>query len=155
MTDTIKTTDHTDETVEEQETSTEETQETVGNDLEETPEAVNDDDQDDPETFPREYVEKLRAENAENRVKAKRADDLAHRLHEALTAATGRLQDASDLPFDDSHLEDPEALKTAIDTLLESKPHLASRRVMGDIGQGTTGNPDTAVNLAGLLRSRA
>ena len=87
------------------------------------------------DTFPRDYVEKLRAENAENRVKAKRADDLAHRLHEALTAATGRLQDPRDLQFDETHLDDPQALTTAIESLLEAKPHLASRRVVGDIGK--------------------
>ena len=153
MTDTL----HADE----QETPTEETQETVGNENEETSPATPEEDQDlsdendekvDDETFPREYVEKLRAENAENRVKAKRADDLARRLHEALTAATGRLQDASDLPFDEAHLDDPETLTTAIDSLLEAKPHLASRRVSGDIGQGATGNPENTVNLAGMLR---
>lgn len=107
------------------------------------------------DTFPREYVEKLRAENAENRVKAKRADDLAHRLHEALTAATGRLQDPRDLQFDETHLDDPEALTTAIDNLLEDRPHLASRRVMGDIGQGATGTKSNTVNLAGMLNRSA
>lgn len=152
MTDTLHT--------EDQETPAEETQETVGNETEETSvhdEAKGEDSglTSDDETFPREYVEKLRTENAENRVKAKRADDLAQRLHKALVEATGRLQDPSDLTFDDAHLEDPEALTTAIDSLLESKPHLASRRVMGDIGQGATGNPDAGVNLAGMLRSRA
>lgn len=104
------------------------------------------------DTFPRDYVEKLRAENAENRVKAKRADDLAHRLHEALTAATGRLQDPRDLHFDETHLDDPEALTTAIDSLLEDRPHLASRRVSGDIGQGTTDSKSNTVNLAGMLK---
>lgn len=104
------------------------------------------------DTFPRDYVEKLRAENAENRVKAKRADDLAHRLHEALTAATGRLQDPRDLQFNEAHLDDPEALTTAIDSLLEDRPHLASRRVTGDIGQGATGTKSNTVNLAGMLK---
>lgn len=104
------------------------------------------------DTFPREYVEKLRAENAENRVKAKRADDLAHRLHSALVEATGRLQDPSDLQFDESHIDDAKALTTAIDKLLEVKPHLASRRVMGDIGQGATGTNSNSVNLAGMLK---
>lgn len=106
-----------------------------------------------PDTFPRDYVEKLRDENAKYRQRAQHADDLAQRLHVALAAATGRLQDASDLPFDESHLDDPEALETAISTLLESKPHLASRRPTGNVGQGATVT-DTTVDLAGLLRSR-
>lgn len=106
------------------------------------------------ETFPREYVEKLRAENAETRIKAKKADEYARRLHTALTAATGRLQDAEDLPFDASHLDDPEALEAAITELLERKPHLATRRVTGDIGQGVT-ETSSGVDLAGLLRRSA
>lgn len=106
------------------------------------------------ETFPREYVEKLRAENAETRIKAKKADEYARRLHKALTAATGRLQDAEDLPFDASHLDDPEALEAAITELLERKPHLATRRVTGDIGQGVT-ETSSGVDLAGLLRRSA
>ncbi|MBZ4498038.1 hypothetical protein [Dermacoccus sp. Tok2021] len=112
---------------------------------------------DDPsgdETFPREYVEKLRKENADARVKAKRADDLAARLHTALVAATGRLADPSDLPFDDAHLEDEDALNAAVDALLARKPHLASRRPVGSIGQGATA-PADSVSLAGILRQNA
>ena len=100
--------------------------------------ATTDAPEDDAETFPREYVEKLRKENADARVKAKRADDLAARLHTALVAATGRLADPSDLPFDDAHLEDADALNAAVDALLARKPHLASRRPVGSIGQGAT-----------------
>lgn len=106
------------------------------------------------ETFPREYVEKLRKENADARVKAKRADDLAARLHTALVAATGRLADPSDLEFDDAHLDDPNALNAAVDALLARKPHLASRRPVGSIGQGAT-TPADSVSLAGILRHNA
>ncbi|QNK54290.1 hypothetical protein H7F30_12230 [Dermacoccus sp. PAMC28757] len=112
---------------------------------------------DDPsgdETFPREYVEKLRKENADARVKAKRADDLAARLHTALVAATGRLADPSDLEFDDAHLDDADALNAAVDELLARKPHLASRRPVGSIGQGATA-PADSVSLAGILRHNA
>lgn len=108
----------------------------------------------DPDTFPRDYVEKLRDENAKYRQRAQQVDDYAERLHTALTAATGRLQDASDLPFDQSHLDDPEALETAIQELLANKPHLGSRKPTGNIGQGVTKTTDT-IDLAGLLRSRA
>jgi hypothetical protein len=107
-----------------------------------------------PETFPRAYVEQLRTENAEQRVKAKRADDLAHRLHTALVAATGRLADATDLPFDEAHLDDADALTAAVDDLLSRKPHLASRRPTGDVGQGVSPEAST-VNLAGILRTAA
>lgn len=108
-----------------------------------------------PETFPRAYVEELRQEAADARVKAKRADDLAARLHVALTAATGRLADPSDLPFEDAHLDDPQALTTALDQLLVRKPHLANRKPRGDVGQGATSTNSSAVDLGSLLRQRA
>ena|SRR5699024_3261121 len=111
--------------------------------------------EDAPDTFPREYVEKLRDENAKYRQRAQRSDDLAQRLHEALVAATGRLQDPSDLAFNEDHLDDPEALQAAIEDLLARKPHLASRRPLGDIGQGVTNGNTGEVDLAALLRSRA
>lgn len=108
----------------------------------------------DPETFPREYVVKLRDEAAKHRTKAQRADDLAARLHTSLVAATGRLADPSDLAFDDAHLDDEGALTAAIDDLLSRKPHLATRKPSGDVGQGASVSGDT-VDLAGILRSRA
>lgn len=114
----------------------------------------SDDPSSDAETFPREYVEKLRKENADARVKAKRADDLAARLHTALVAATGRLADPSDLAFDDAHLDDADALNAAVDELLARKPHLASRRPVGDVGQGVS-VPASSVDLAGILRQSA
>lgn len=119
--------------------------------VEEPVEEPTDEEQD---TFPRDYVEKLRDENAKYRQRAQRADDLAHRLHNALTAATGRLADASDLPFDESHLDDPEALQRAIQELLEKKPHLGSRKPVGNIGQGVSSSTD-AVDLAAMMRARA
>ena len=123
--------------------------------VEETP-TVEDSstDDEDSDTFPREYVEKLRDENAKYRQRAQKADDLARRLHNALTEATGRLQDASDLPYDESHLDDPEALQRAIQELLEKKPHLGSRKPAGNIGQGASNATDT-IDLAAMLRSRA
>lgn len=134
------------EQVEDMQNQVEETEETTENEPAETTE--NED------VFPREYVEKLRNENAKYRQRAQRADDLAQRLHEALVSATGRLQEPTDLPFDEDHLDDPEALTAAIDELLHKRPHLASRRPVGDIGQGATGEPGT-VDLAGILRARA
>lgn len=109
---------------------------------------------DDAETFPRDYVLKLRDENAKYRQRAADRDEIAAKLHTALVQATGRLQDASDLPFDQNHLDDPDALTAALDALLTAKPHLASRKPAGDIGQGAAGIADM-FSLAGALRSNA
>lgn len=124
----------------------------------EAPETEAPEEQEEPQTFSREYVEDLRKEAARHRTSAKEArealEPLQQRLHGLLVAGTGRLADPTDLPFDPAHLEDEEALTAAIDALLEAKPHLAPRRVSGDVGQGV-GGPSTGVDLGGMLRVRA
>ncbi|KXO98623.1 hypothetical protein [Tsukamurella pseudospumae] len=134
----------------EQQTTTEETlQQTEGQDGVDqtdpteggTPDEHPSDEQPNGDTFPRTYVEQLRQENGKYRQDARdaaaRADGLAQRLHTALVAATGKLADPTDLPFDTAHLEDDGVrLAQAIDDLLSSKPHLAARKVSGDVGQG-------------------
>lgn len=109
---------------------------------------------DDAEMFPRDYVVKLRDENAKYRQRASDRDEIATRLHTALVAATGRLADPTDLAFDDDHIVDPNNMIAAIDELLQSKPHLASRKPSGSIGQGVSGVSDT-VSLSGLLKANA
>jgi hypothetical protein len=109
---------------------------------------------DDAETFPRSYVEELRHENGRYRQRAQQADELAQRLHTELVRATGKLADPTDLPFDEEHLDDPEALAAAVDDLLDKKPHLGSRRPSGDIGQGATAST-APVDLAAMLRGQA
>lgn len=139
---------------------TEQTTETVETDAPETEETVEttETETEQPDTFPREYVEQLRRESAEHRTSAREArealEPVQTRLHTALVAATGRLADASDLPFDAAHLDDEAALSGAIDALLEAKPHLASRRVSGDVGQGVVGS-ESGADLGGMLRARA
>ncbi len=118
-----------------------------------TPEAPEED-ADEPDTFPRAVVEELRRENARYRTRAGQADAMSQRLHLELVRATGRLADPSDLPFDENHLDDVSILDAAIDQLLSRKPHLASRRPTGDIGQGATSEA-ASVDLAGILRARA
>lgn len=108
----------------------------------------------DAETFPREYVEKLRQENGKYRQRASEADSLANRLHTELVRATGRLADPTDLPFDPDHVADAGKMSAAIDALLESKPHLASRRPTGDIGQGNRGQGGGSFSLLQMLKDR-
>lgn len=105
------------------------------------------------ETFPREYVENLRQENGRYRQRAQQADAYAQRLHTELVRATGRLADPTDLTFDEEHLGDADKLVAAIDDLLARKPHLASRKPVGDIGQGGRGNGDAPLGLLGLLKA--
>lgn len=127
-----------------------ETEETPGNDSAET-EGNTEDEQD---SFSREYVQKLRDENARYRQRAGRADELAHSLHRVLVEQTGRLADPSDLEFNEDHLDDPEALTAAIDELLSNKPHLATRIARGDIDQGATPS-DPEFSLTGIMRNHA
>lgn len=131
-------------------------QDDVTEDVVDTKDATTDEQgpAEDADTFPRSYVDKLRKEAADARVKVKDRDELAARLHTSLVAATGRLADPSDLPFDEAHLGDGDALTAAVDELLARKPHLASRRPVGDVGQGVS-VPASSVDLAGILRQRA
>jgi hypothetical protein len=108
-----------------------------------------------PDTFPRSYVEELRQENGKYRQRAQGADAYAQRLHVELVRATGKLADPTDLEFDESHLDDADALAAAVDELLARKPHLASRRPTGEIGQGASPSAASSVDLAALLRRRA
>ena len=118
------------------------------------------------DTFPREYVEKLRRESASYRDKAKTAeqqaqdanlmlDSMMRRLHSTLVAETGKLADPDDLPFDVGHLYDSETLNTAIDALISEKPHLRSRKPVGDVGQGNRGPAAAEFSFMDLLKSRA
>ncbi|SBS76503.1 conserved hypothetical protein [uncultured Mycobacterium sp.] len=106
----------------------------------------------DSETFPRQVVEDLRQENGRYRQRAQRADDLAQRLHTEMVKATGRLADPTDLAFDETHLDDPDALTAAVDDLLARKPHLATRKPTGDIGQGHRGGASQPVSLLQILK---
>ena len=131
------------------------TEETATDEQPQPPEETPTDQTDEAEeTFPRAVVEKLRKENAGYRQRAQRANAYAERLHLELVRATGKLADPSDLPFDETYLDDPEALADAIDELLERKPHLASRRPVGDIGQGRRGSAAEPFSLLGILKER-
>ena len=133
------------------------------------PDSQNTDPESDSEpesdSFPRSYVERLRRESAGYREKATQAerqaqeadsyaDGFAQRLHAELVRATGKLADPSDLPFTAEHLMDESALLAAIENLLAEKPHLRSRKVSGDVGQGFRG-PAAEFSLLDALKSRA
>jgi hypothetical protein len=111
---------------------------------------------DDGQTFPAEYVQKLRKESAGYRDRAKTAEaalDAAQRqLFTARVAATGKLADADDLPYDVELLADEDALTAAIDERIKSKPHLAARKVSGSVGQGITGKTEEPFSLMGRLQ---
>lgn len=132
---------------------TDETTETTETDDTPTDEGVETPDQGD--TFPRSVVEKLRKESAGYREKAKtaetRADELARRLHQVLVQQDGRLADARDLPYRPEHLEDPDVLAHAIESLLEDRPTLASRTPRGDVGQGARGKSTAPVDFSALF----
>ena len=116
----------------------------------------------DDETFTAEYVKGLRDEAAQNRVKAKRADDLETALREAVVSKVAGpiLQDPSTLPWadelaDEHGMPNPDAIREAAEALAANKPHLA--RVGGDVLQGHRGEESDAgaVDLAGMLRAGA
>ncbi|WP_338892553.1 hypothetical protein [Rhodococcus sovatensis] len=105
----------------------------------------------DGDTFPRSYVEELRGESAGYRTQLRTVQE---QLHRVLVEKNGGLADASDLPFDPAHLDDPEALQAAIAAVVEAKPHLKARKFAGDVGQGGRTSAPAEVNLLGMLQGR-
>lgn len=118
-----------------------------------------------PDTFDRDYVEKLRAEAAEHRVKAKEAQDAldasvsAYRALAVQHAATGILSRPDALGWrDDWTAED--GIKVDLDAIREAATEYADRYphtavVAGDVGQGYRGESASSVDLAGMLRAGA
>lgn len=124
-----------------------------GHDDQDSSQGHDDPGSDEQDTFPRAYVEKLRKENAGYREKAKRTEELEHRLHHALVAADGRLADPDDLEFAPEHLDDPDALAAAVTDLVKNKPGLKAQKFTGSIGAGDRGTPKKApVDLISLMR---
>ena len=108
---------------------------------------------DEGDTFPRDYVEKLRRENAKYRERAQESEKIAQRLQTALVSLDGRLADPEDLPFDWAYIEDPETLAEAISDLVARKPGLRAQQLAGDAGQGKRGSEKKpAADLISLIR---
>lgn len=135
----------------------EQTEETTSSTTPETP----------PEVMPgaseddlRAEVRRLRDEAAEQRVKGRRSETLSARLVTAYAAATGLLADPDDLRadpadlVDDDGLPDPGKVRAAVETLIEAKPHLASRTPRGDIDQGAR-DDENELSLSEFLRRGA
>lgn len=112
------------------------------------------------DTFSRDYVEKLRAEAAEARVKAKRADGAEERLRELAVAEAVRdiLMDPNDLTWDDDLTDDNgfpdhDKILAAAEELVSRRPHLSRPR--GDVGLGRRGESSEDVSLVGILAQNA
>lgn len=92
-------------------------------------------------------------------MKAQRADSLAAALVTELARATGKLADATDLPFAEALLvdgmPDPEKVAEAVEDLLARKPHLGDRRPTGSVDQGARAGADNVSDLGAILRMRA
>jgi hypothetical protein len=122
------------------------------------PEAEPEPSQDDSEKFPRDYVEKIRRESAGYRDRAKsaegRVDELSRALFTARVEASGKLADATDLPYSADLLDDPAALDAAVDILIGDRPHYAKRAPKGDVGQGNRGDSAARPSFASLIQQR-
>ncbi|MGP5632955.1 hypothetical protein [Corynebacterium casei] len=105
------------------------------------PVSQNGENEEQQQAFDRKYVEKLRKESANYRDKAKRAGELEKRLHRSLVAQDGRLADPDDMEFNPEHLDDADALSTAIGTLIAAKPGLRAQQLSGDVGAGVREKP--------------
>lgn len=118
-------------------------------------------DADEQDTFSREYVEKLRAEAAEHRVKAKEAQDaldanlsafhalaVEHAAQDILKAPAA-LEWRDEWTTDDGL--DLDAIRSAATDYANTYPHAA--KVSGDVGQGYKDSTNNVVDLAGMLRA--
>lgn len=119
------------------------------------------DEGDEGETFPRPYVERLRARSAGYRTRANAAEARAAELEQALFTERVRaldvLADPTDLPFDADMLDDPDALRAAVDALVAKRPHYRRR---GTTTPGATGSRDRraeqdAFSLTGIMRGHS
>lgn len=134
------------------------------------PEADGDEDQDDEDegqddegdegdTFPRPYVERLRSRSAGYRARAKTAEgrvsELERELFTERVRALDVLADPTDLPYDPEALDDPDALRAAVDELVGKRPHLRRRGVARDTGSREQHEGGDAVSLLGLMRGGA
>lgn len=114
----------------------------------------------DGDTFPRPYVERLRSRSAGYRTRATAAEGRVSELEQALYTERVRaldvLADPTDLPYDPEALDDPDALRAAVDELVAKRPHLRRRGVAdGNTGHREQHDSTDPVSLLGLMRGGA
>ena len=126
-----------------------------------------DEDEDEPagdedgDTFPRPYVERLRARSAGYRARAKTAEGRAAELERALFTERVRaldvLADPADLPYDGELLEDPDAMRAAVDALVRERPHYRRRGTADPSSTGSRhrSSPSDTVSLSAIMRGHA
>lgn len=129
-------------------------------DSEAGPAAEDEDEDHDGDTFPRSYVKRLRERSAGYRTRANTAEARTAELERALFTERVRaldvLADPSDLPYDPEALDDPDALRAAVDALVSKRPHLRRRGVAGtDTGHREQHDGGEPVSLLGLMRGGA
>ena len=120
--------------------------------------AEDDEDDEDGDTVPRSYVKRLRERSAGYRTRANaaeaRADELERALFTERVRALDVLADPTDLPFSAELLDDPDALRDAVDALVASRPHYRRRGVATGTGSHEE-HAGPGVSLLGLMRGGA
>lgn len=120
-----------------------------------------DDEDHDGDTFPRPYVERLRARSAGYRTAAKesaaRVGELERDLFTERVRALDVLADPADLPFTAELLDDPDALRAAVDALVSKSPHYRRRGIASarDTGSRERGDARDTVSLTGIMRGHS
>ena len=115
----------------------------------------------DGDTFPRPYVERLRARSAGYRTRANTAEARAAELERALFTERVRaldvLADPADLPYDGDLLDDPDAMRAAVDALVRERPHYRRRGTADPSSTGSRhrSSPSDTVSLAAIMRGHA
>lgn len=110
------------------------------------------------DTFPRPYVERLRARSAGYRTRATAAEARTSELETALfterVRALDMLADPGDLPYDADLLDDPDALRAAAEALVSKRPHYRRRGTTSGQQTGHRDGSDRAdtVSLTGIMR---
>ena len=125
------------------------------NEDQETEDQENEDqeNEDQENKFGREYVQSLRSESAGYR---KRMQAAERALFDMQVEATGLIVSAEEVDYDPELLNDTDALRDRVQSVVDSKPYLKKPSMSGNIGQHERkGNDDTGGGLMGMLQQGA
>ena len=111
------------------------------------------------QTFDQVYVDNLRREAGEHRMKAKRVDEANARLAASYAASTGRLVDVDAFAYTEDLLGedgvvDRDKVTAAVEQLVTAKPYLAARAPLAPITQGIQPEAPRAPGLFDLINAR-